>query len=151
MTLHRHWGDVVFTPCACREGCARATLFFHACVCACIRHLSIYPSCYFLLNHWAEFNQTCYITSPYGKGVPEQHYFSVRPSSVHLSIALSPPKTTGWNLIKLATSLPLMVRVCKSNIFFVCVCVHLCVHLCLCHPSIMLSPPKDLNHWVEFN
>ena len=32
-----------------------------------------------LQKHWAEFNQTCYITSPNGKGVQEQHYFSVRP------------------------------------------------------------------------
>ena len=33
------------------------------------------PSCYLLLNHWAEFNQTCYI--PCGKGVQEQYHFSV--------------------------------------------------------------------------
>ena len=49
---------------------------------------------YLLLNHWAEFYQTCYITSPHGKGVREQHYFSVRLSvhlSVHLSVKLSPP------------------------------------------------------------
>ena len=32
----------------------------------------------------AEFNQICYITSPHGKGVWEQHYISV-PQSVHLS------------------------------------------------------------------
>ena len=37
------------------------------------------PSRYLLLNHLAEFNQTCYITYPRGKDVREQHYFSVRP------------------------------------------------------------------------
>ena len=30
--------------------------------------MSICPSNYILLNHWAEFNQTCYITVPCGKG-----------------------------------------------------------------------------------
>ena len=30
---------------------------------------SISPSRYHFLNHWAEFNQTCYITSPHSKGV----------------------------------------------------------------------------------
>ena len=28
-----------------------------------------------LLNHWVEFNQTCYIISPHGEGVQEQHDF----------------------------------------------------------------------------
>ena len=41
----------------------------------CILRPSICPSCYLLLNHWMEFHQTCYITSPHGKGVQEQHYF----------------------------------------------------------------------------
>ena len=62
---------------------------FFLCVC----RLSICQSRYLLLNHWAEFNQTCYITSPHGKGV--QHYFSVHPLSIHLSIMLSPPKPPG--------------------------------------------------------
>ena len=31
-------------------------------------HLSVCLSHYLLLNHWAEFYQTCYITSPHGKG-----------------------------------------------------------------------------------
>ena len=43
-------------------------------------HLS--PSHYLPLNHWAEFNQTCYMTSPHDKGVREQYYFSVRRLSV---------------------------------------------------------------------
>ena len=46
---------------------------------------SVRPSRYLLLNHWAEFYQTCYTTSPNGKGVQEQHYFSVR-SSVYASV-----------------------------------------------------------------
>ena len=58
---------------------------------------SVRPSCYLLLNHWLEFNQTCYVTTSHGKGVWEQHYFSVRPSGrqtgrpsgVHLSITPS--------------------------------------------------------------
>ena len=58
----------------------------------CLRRPSICPSRYLLLNNWEEFNQTSYITSPHGKDVREQHYFSVRPSSVHLSVTLFPPK-----------------------------------------------------------
>ena len=54
-------------------GCLRATLFFCP--------SGICPSCYLLLNHWAEFNQTCYMTSPHGKGVGEQ----VRPSIMLLA------------------------------------------------------------------
>ena len=39
-----------------------------------IVRLSVCLSCYLLLNHRAEFYQTCYITSPHGKDVQEQHY-----------------------------------------------------------------------------
>ena len=42
----------------------------------------IHPSRDLLLNHWVEFYQTCYITSPHGKGVQEQHFFLC----VHLCI-----------------------------------------------------------------
>ena len=49
---------------------------------------SVFPSRY-LLNHWAEFYQTCYITSSHGKGVREQHYFSERPS-VSVSVVRLP-------------------------------------------------------------
>ena len=63
------------------------------------------------LYHWAEFNQTCYITSPHGKGVREQHYFSVHPS-----ICPSRYLLVNYWATKLATSLPLMVIVCESNI-----------------------------------
>ena len=45
-------------------------------------HPSICPSRYLLLNHWVEFNQTCYITSPYGEHVRQQHYFSVQHPSI---------------------------------------------------------------------
>ena len=70
------------------QGCVRDNLF------PCVRRPSICPSCYLLLNHWAEFNQTCYIT--HSKGVREQHYFPfVRLASVHLSVTPSPPKSLG--------------------------------------------------------
>ena len=146
------------TPLSLMLRFARATL----CVRPCVRRPSICPSRYLLLNHWAEFHQICYITSPCGKGVREQHYFSVRPSSVHcvsrylllnhraeftqacyitsphgngvreqhynsvrpssvyLSVTLSPPKSLG-GIQPNDTSLPLIVKVCESNIIFPCV------------------------------
>ena len=58
---------------------------------------------------------------------------------VHLSVILSPSfQTTGGNSTKLATSLPLMVRVCESNIIFPC----------FRRPSIYPSCYL-LNHWRE--
>ena len=48
--------------------------------------LSVCPSCYLLLNYWAAFHQTCYITSPHYKGVREQHFY-VRPF-FHASVVL---------------------------------------------------------------
>ena len=39
------------------------------------RRPSICPPCYPLLKHWADFSQTCYITSPHDKGVQKQHFF----------------------------------------------------------------------------
>ena len=68
------------------SGCARATLFFCVLVRPCIHGPFIYLSCYLLLNHRAEFNQTFYITSPHGKGVQEQHFF---PCVCHPSICSS--------------------------------------------------------------
>ena len=50
-----------------------------------LEHPSLCQSRYLLLNKWAEFYQTCYITSLHGKGVQEQHYFSMR-QSLHASI-----------------------------------------------------------------
>ena len=102
-------------------------LFFQ-CVRPSVRR-SICLSRYLLLNCKAEFNQTCFITSPHGKGVREQHYFSVCPSVhasgvVHLSITVI-SETTGRNVTKLkprlhALSLPLEVylplgvKICPS-------------------------------------
>ena len=91
------------------------------------------------LNQGAEFNQTCYVTFPHSKDVQEQHYFSMHPS-VCLSITLS-SLTTGWNSAKLTALLPLIVRVCKNNIIFLCVC---CLSICLL--CCLLR-----SHWAEFN
>ena len=52
------------------------------------RYLPVCLSRY-LLNHWAEFYLTCYITSLHGKGVREQHYISVRPCVRRPSTCLS--------------------------------------------------------------
>ena len=61
---------------------------------ACVRRPFVCPSCYLLLNHQVEFNQTCYITSPHGKGVREQHYlfcpFGIRASVIRPSVINSP-------------------------------------------------------------
>ena len=119
--------------------CARETLLFCASVHPWVHCRSICPSCY-LLNHWTEFNQTCYITSPYGKGVREQQYFSVQPPSVHLSITLSPKPVDGIQSNSLH-HFPHMVRLCESNIIFPC------IH----YPSICPSNYLVLNHWAEFN
>ena len=51
----------------------------------------------------------------------------------------------GRNSTKLATSLPHMVRVCNSNIIF------LCVRPFVRRPSICFSRYLLLNHWMEFN
>ena len=52
--------------------------FIFPCICC----PSVCPLRCLLLNHWAEFNQTCYITFPHGKNVQEQHYFSICPSGI---------------------------------------------------------------------
>ena len=41
----------------------------------CVRRRAICLSRYLLINYSAEVNQTCYITSPHGNGVQEQHFF----------------------------------------------------------------------------
>ena len=98
-------------------------------------HPSICPSCYLLPDHRMEFNQTCYITSPHGKAVPEQHYFTVhRPLWVCLSCYLLLNHWAEFNQTCYITS-PLMVRVCMSNIIFPC------IH----YLSVTLSPPKPLD------
>ena len=96
----------------------------------CVRRPSICLSHYLLLNHWAEFNQTCYITSPHGKGVQEQYYFSVRSSSVHLSVTLSPPKPLGRIQSNLLHHFPLWLGCARATLFF--------------RVSVLL------NHWAEF-
>ena len=97
---------------------------------------------YILLNQWTQFNLTCYMTYPYGKRVREQNYFpSVRPASIHLSVISS--LTTGCTFTKLATWLPLMVRVCKSKIIFPSVCPCPFVTMSV-RPSHYLDPPKPL-------
>ena len=56
---------------------------------------SVHPSRYLILNHWAEFNQTCYMSAPMViKGVWEQHYFFAC-LSVCSFITLSPAKSLG--------------------------------------------------------
>ena len=101
---------------------------------------------YLLLNQWAQFNRTCYMTYPYVKRVREQNYFpSVHPASVHLSVISS--LTTGCTFTKLATWLPLMVRVCGVKSFFhPFVLVHSLQCLSVRHTIWIL-----LNHWAEFN
>ena len=89
---------------------------------------SIQPSAYltcYLLNHWVEFNQTCYMTSPHDKGVWEQYYFSFCPmwssDGVRRSLFICHAvflKTTGQNLTKLATWHPLVIMICQGNIIF---------------------------------
>ena len=44
-----------------------------------------------ILNTGWNLNQICFMISPHGKGVREQHYFSgIHPVSIHLPITLSP-------------------------------------------------------------
>ena len=77
-------------------------------------HPSILPSCYLLLNHWAEFNQTCYMISPHGKGVREEVIFYSAPCVLRvgnkrsLSVYLSAHPSSYlllnyWALTKVAT------------------------------------------------
>ena len=90
---------------------------------------SVYLSCYLLLNHWAEFYQNCYNTSPHGKGVREQYYFSIclsaYPSSVRLSIMLD---------LNCYTTLPHGTGMPEQHYW-----------------SIRPSRYLLLNHWAEFN
>ena len=65
--------------------CASNVIFL--CVRPCVRRPSIFLS-HYLLNTGRNSTKICYIISSHGKGVREQHYFSVR-SSVRPSICLS--------------------------------------------------------------
>ena len=75
--------------------------------------------------------------------------------SVYMSICLSvimlsPPKRLQRSSTKLATSLPLMVSVCKSNIFFLYVRQHYFFHASSLR-SVCTLGCLLLNYWMEFN
>ena len=67
------------------------------------------------------------------------------PPAVCPFVTLSPPKPLGGILPKLATLLPLMLRVYKSSINF------LCVRPCIRRQSICLARNLLLNHFAVFN
>ena len=96
-------------------GCAWATFF--PCVCPSVRPPSVHLSITLSPKHWAEFNQTCYITSPHGKGVREQ-LFSVRLSSVHLLVTLYPPKKPGRIQPNLLHLFPSWKGCARAKLFF---------------------------------
>ena len=62
-------------------------------------HLSVHLSCSLFLNHWVEFNQTCCMTSPNGKAVREQHYFSICPFVMLLTVLARSMGTLQWHAI----------------------------------------------------
>ena len=112
----------------------------------CVRlaiHPSICPSHYLLINLWAEFCQTCYITFPHGKGVQEQHYFfvhpSVHPSFVYLFVTLSPPKPLGGIQPNLLHHFPSWLGCARPTLYF-CASIRLCI----------LLSHYLLIHWAEF-
>ena len=107
----------------------------------CVRRPSICPSRYLFLNHWVESNQTCYITSSNGKGVREQYYFSGRPSSVHLSVMLSPPKPLVGIQPNLVHHFPSLNWYARATLIF---------RLSTWRLSICLSRYLLLNYWAEF-
>ena len=120
--------------------CVRATLFFLVSIHLCVRCPSICLSHYLLLNHWEEFNQTCYITSLHGKGVREQHFFfrvSVVHPSVHHVCYLLLNHWAEFNQTCYITSTH-GKGVWEQHYFF---------HSSVWHLSVMLSPPKPLG-WI---
>ena len=76
------------------------------------------------------------MTSPHGKGVQEQHYFSVHQSVRHQSRYL----LNHWEELT-QTVASLGGRVRESNFFF----------FQSVHPSVSPSHYPLLNHWVEYN
>ena len=112
---------------------------------------SVCPSCYLLLNHWVELNKTCYmyITWIYGKGVQEQHYFSmcplIRVSVIHPFVCHTTPKPLGRTPPNLLHHFPSWLGYARATLFF-----HVSVCLCRRLLSICLSHYL-LNHWAEFN
>ena len=113
---------------------------------------AICPSRYLLLNHWGNSTKLAMSISLM-VGVCKSIIIlpcvrpSVRPSSVHLSITLSPPKQQGEfnQTCYICTSLSFMVRVFESNIIFPCVQPFV-------RPSSVHLPPSYLllNHWAKF-
>ena len=98
---------------------------------------SICLSCYLLLNNWGEFNQTCYITSPNGKGVREQLFFPcLRRSSIRRSRYLLLMHWAEFNQTCYIASLH--GKGVREQHYF-------SVHPSSAHLSVMLSPPKPLN------
>ena len=88
--------------------------------------------------------RTCYITSPHGKGVRDIFFrASIRPCFCRPSRYLLLNHWAEFYSTELATSLPLMVRVCESNIIFPCVRPSM-------RPCIRPSRYLLLNHWAEF-
>ena len=83
-----------------------------------IRAFVVHPSVCHLLNHWAKFNQTCYITTPHGKGVREQHYFFVHLSFIHLSVMPSPPKPLSRIQPHLLHHFPSWLGSARTTLFF---------------------------------
>ena len=59
------------------------------------------PSHYFILDHWVEFKQTCYITSPHGKSVQVQHYLEIWFRIVNLTVIC--PHHDTVNVLKFLT------------------------------------------------
>ena len=108
------------------------------CVCAYVVRPSVR---HLLLNHWPDFNQNCCIIFPHGNGVREQHYFSLRRSSVHLSVTLFPSKPLGGIQPNLLHHFPSWLGRARATLFFLASVRRLSI----C-PSGYL-----LNHWAEFN
>ena len=116
-----------------------------SCVRPSVCRSSICPSSYLLLNHSAEFNQICYITSPHSKGVKEQHCFSVcpsmRPTSIHLFVKLVPPKLPGGIQPELRHELPSWLGCARATLFF--------ERPFIC-PSRYLLPSRLLIYFISF-
>ena len=117
----------------------------HPSVCPASVHLSVTLSFPKPQWHWAEFNQTCYINSPYGKGVREQHIF-LRASFRRPSICPSCYLLNHWTEFnKTCYMTSHHGRVFERNSFFPCVCS------CVRRPSITLSHHKPQWNWAELN
>ena len=116
-------------------GCVRATLFFCVSALASVVHPSV---CYAISSYTTGWNSTklANITFPHGKGVQEQHFFSMHPSSFHLlSCYLLLNHWEKFNQTYYITS-PHGKGVREQHYFS--------MHLLSVHLSGMLSPPKPL-------